>query len=229
MGPTRRVRPLEPAPIVCHPHLQRPVFDAHKHVQWTSSWAWAERDVLALYHRLARGEEPITLDALAARLSPQGRIMARALAARAERRGYTAAQEAMRALAAAPEPHTPYAGKTALVTGASPGSIAFAVCERLLQGGARIRTAPHRPARGGMIACTPCRSATVCPHALPPGHTAGRFAHFGVSRRRPARMLAPLRVSTTCAAKNRRERCARLQYSDRAFCIIDALAKNSAP
>ncbi len=187
-----------------------PRFDADKHVAFTSHWAWARRDVLALAQSLARGETPAesTLRALARRLDPTAVTAAQALATVAEREGRTTHAETLRAVAkgapvaarwipsfqptapamvngkptsvpragepdvasfisavtrpgpqavsvrgqktnAAAETYTralrvmsteglSLKGRTALITGASPGSIAFEFAALLLGAGARV-------------------------------------------------------------------------------------------
>lgn len=181
----------------------RPCFDALKHAQWTSAWAWARRDVVAHYHALMRGEAAVNEAAVnvAARLQSDSRKMAVALSARAAAKGRADVAAAMQALAMSQAParfiprvvaqkpilrdgvlvtearegeatareflaHSgidirghytdrpavaalaalaemcthgaDFSGRTALVTGASPGSIAFAVVRALLEGGARV-------------------------------------------------------------------------------------------
>ena len=188
-----------------------PHFDASKHVAFTSSWAWAKRDVLQMSYRLLQGEaiSDEEIARLAARLDADALASARALSSWHERQGRSSAAHAMSKLFVKitdsptyrasfaplaptihpdgegmlryeeePRPgeadagafvrsthgarqlrghhsqavHSVYtdvleqltregitfAGKTALVTGAGPGSIGVAIVEALLHGGARV-------------------------------------------------------------------------------------------
>ncbi|MBT9557035.1 MAG: DUF1729 domain-containing protein [Myxococcales bacterium] len=114
--------------------LVTPVFDAEKAASFTASWAWRRRDVLST----AWGRpDPAAAMALAARLDTGSRATAAALAEVARREGRDSTL--LDRLASPPKPTTlPFAGRTALVTGAGPGSIAASVVEGLLAGGARV-------------------------------------------------------------------------------------------
>lgn len=176
-----------------------PIFDADKHVAFTSAWAWARRDLWSF----AYGDEPWSaaeLTALSRRLDRTSRKMALRLAHKIRQRGDTARAEALEHLGTAePKPGAvlsfvprqpwvdasgayserarpgeesaqamwekldalgltldresgayraalgsllnqgvSFAGRTALVTGASPRSIAWPVVGALLAGGARV-------------------------------------------------------------------------------------------
>ncbi len=92
--------------------LPEAIFSVEKHVAFTSSWAWARRDVTALAHALARGESPAR-DALAQlerRLDDEAVTAARALAERAEARGDNSAAAILRGLAPMPALARSHAG-----------------------------------------------------------------------------------------------------------------------
>ncbi len=114
--------------------LIQPVFDAEKHAPFASSWAWRRRDVLELAWRADATREEA--EALASRLDDGARSTAAALATVAEREGRDATL--LRILAAPRLTSLPFAGRTAFVTGAGPGSIAAAMVDVLLAGGARV-------------------------------------------------------------------------------------------
>jgi fatty acid synthase len=109
-----------------------PRFAAQRHVAFTSAWAWARRDLLDAKAALDRGED-VDLEDLARRLDDDGRRAAAALGVELP--------EADVSLA--------FRGRTALVTGAGPGSIALAIIAGLLRGGARViaTTSSYGPER----------------------------------------------------------------------------------
>ncbi len=150
-------------------HEVAPRFDHRRHVRFASAWASARWDLVAAYHAGLRGElDEATLRRVAAHgADPVLARMAEFLAARCE--GVLA--EALRAVAggrATPDPcpddlralvppevadalidPPDLRGETALVTGASPGSIAAELVRRLLRGGATVvvATSTDTPAR----------------------------------------------------------------------------------
>lgn len=105
-----------------------PVFDERKAVLFDDRWAQAREDLA----RVALGEADIAVE----RFAGTGRVVAEQAQWYAER-GYSGPL-AQIAEAALDSPQLPYAGDVALVTGAAPGSIATALVERLLEGGATV-------------------------------------------------------------------------------------------
>ncbi|MCC6620734.1 MAG: DUF1729 domain-containing protein [Deltaproteobacteria bacterium] len=129
----------------------RPLFDARRHVAFTSSWASAHRDLVrACYRRLNADAADAGADAALAdtltRLAPHARhprcrMSADWFASLAERRGLTSMASALSRFTATDSPVGAvgaYTNQAALVTGAGPGSIAIEVVARLLAGGARV-------------------------------------------------------------------------------------------
>ena len=150
-------------------HEVAPRFDHRRHVRFASAWASARWDLVAAYHAGLRGElDEATLRRVAAHgADPVLARTAEFLAGRCD----GALADALRAVAsgrATPDPCPddllalvpPEAaaaltdppdlrGETALVTGASPGSIAAELVRRLLRGGATVvvATSTDTPAR----------------------------------------------------------------------------------
>ncbi len=126
-----------------------PCFDAKKHVAFTSAWAWVKRDLLALSFRLSAGEsiDDHALTQLSRRLDTEAFATAHALADRHEARGENEAAKTLRRLQ--PVAAGAFAGKTVLVTGAGPNSIALSMVHLLLAGGARVvmTVSRYSPAR----------------------------------------------------------------------------------
>ena len=108
-----------------------PHFDARRHVRFTSAWASARWDLVTAYHDVLSGRIDATaLEAELDRLAPH-----------ADDIGQTARWLARRVPAfarAATPTERPGSTETALVTGASPGSIAAALVKRLLRDGATV-------------------------------------------------------------------------------------------
>jgi fatty acid synthase len=105
----------------------RPCFDAKKHVAFTSAWAWIKRDVVAFIHGAAIDEA-----ALAARLD------ADALKVLSAYRALNRNVEAIDRLLALRVQRAEHKQRTALVTGAGPGSIAIEIVRLMLARGDRV-------------------------------------------------------------------------------------------
>ena len=145
--------------------LVAPRFDAKRHVVFASSWASAQRNlVAAIFDRMNDRIDPTTfaqrLDALAThagtpRIAATARYFAPKLQADSQAALLSLTTSRPTPALASPDLFDTVeskdliasiaraslgdlAGKTALVTGAGPGSIAVAMVERLLQAGARV-------------------------------------------------------------------------------------------
>jgi fatty acid synthase len=129
--------------------LVEPRFDSHLHVAFASAWASAHRDLVRLALDGLNGRvDQARVTAELARLAPHRgatRLRDAALwfSRQATDRGLLSLADALAAFAAGTAPSVPqtagaFAGRTALVTGASPGSIAVEVVSELLAGGARV-------------------------------------------------------------------------------------------
>jgi enoyl reductase-like protein/3-oxoacyl-ACP reductase-like protein/3-oxoacyl-(acyl-carrier-protein) synthase/acyl dehydratase len=129
-----------------------PQFDSHKHVAFTSAWAWGRRDLLDIDAAVGRGEtvDDARLGRVAVRMDATAVRMGRRLA---ERQPTAAGKAVISALVDDAERRLdaplPLSGEVALVTGAGPGAIALAVVARLLEGGARViaTTSSYGPER----------------------------------------------------------------------------------
>ncbi len=140
------VEPARPAAAVPSSGL----FDSRHHVALTASASWARADALRWYARLSAGEHDPDLEARLVRCaSPELVGVLEALIERARRQKRPAARRALERCTmrvrrgGAPKP---WAGETAVITGAGPGSIAEAVVVRLLEGGARVVATTFPPA-----------------------------------------------------------------------------------
>ncbi len=113
-----------------------PRFDARRHVRFTSAWASARWDLISAYHDALAGRAE--LDDEVARLA--GHDVAETAAWLAARAGEHDRPDVAAALARISHVRTTpdLRGEIALVTGASPGSIAAEVVRLLLRGGARV-------------------------------------------------------------------------------------------
>ncbi|SDS39876.1 type I polyketide synthase [Corynebacterium timonense] len=105
-----------------------PVFDERQAVLFDDRWAQAREDLA----RVALGEAEIAVE----RFAGTGATVAQQAQWYAER-GFVGPLGEI-AEAALTTPQLPYAGDVALVTGAAPGSIATALVQRLLEGGATV-------------------------------------------------------------------------------------------
>ncbi len=114
----------------------RAVFDARKHAAFRSSWAWARRDLL---------DDALPPARVAGRLDAAARALAAHMLEEARRDGDASRVERLEAVLAVSAVASVFAGRTALVTGAGPGSIARSVVARLLAGGARVIVTTSRP------------------------------------------------------------------------------------
>ncbi|MBJ7329832.1 MAG: DUF1729 domain-containing protein [Solirubrobacteraceae bacterium] len=125
-----------------------PRFDVRRHVVLDGAGAFARWDLVTWFHAALDGDASDAELARIARFSGDPRVAATArwLAARARTRGREDVSAALTggvttiATDGAVSGHTPrdFTGETALVTGASPGSIAAAVVVELLRGGAKV-------------------------------------------------------------------------------------------
>lgn len=126
----------------------RPLFDAKKHVAFTSAWAWVKRDVFAAAAKIEAGEALATneIASLAARLDDGAAAALTAYRAVAVRAGRSTETFDRLLAARATRNRKP---RTAVVTGAGPGSIAVAIVERMLAAGDRVlvTTSSYTPER----------------------------------------------------------------------------------
>ncbi|MCC6811227.1 MAG: DUF1729 domain-containing protein [Deltaproteobacteria bacterium] len=117
----------------------KPIFDAQKHVAFTSAWAWVKRDVMATAARVFAGaalkDEEIA--ALGRRLDDDAAKALEAYRTVATREGNTEAATTFARIAGARVARTARP-KTAVVTGAGPGSIAVELVRLLLARGDRV-------------------------------------------------------------------------------------------
>lgn len=110
--------------------LVTPAFDANKAVLFDDRWAYAREDLA----RVALGD----IDLPTSRFTGDGETVARQAEWWATNGATDAALMADIASAARADAPATYATDVALVTGAAPGSIATALVERLLEGGATV-------------------------------------------------------------------------------------------
>ena len=126
-----------------------PRFDARRHVRFTSAWASARWDLVTAYHDALAGR--LSVPALAEEIDRLAvhdvAETADWLAARAEEQGRPDVAGAIARTGTPPAPDL--RSEIALVTGASPGSIAAELVRLLLRGGARVvvATSTHTPER----------------------------------------------------------------------------------
>lgn len=129
--------------------LVEPRFDAHRHVAFTSSWASAQRDLVRLAYDALNGRVDAAhvereLARLARHAGPRLAATARWFARQA---GQSPLAAAFTRFADAPATPSRFGGRVALVTGASPGSIALEVARDLLAGGAIVVVTTTQPSR----------------------------------------------------------------------------------
>ncbi len=148
--------------------LLQPRFDPARHVAFTSSWSTAHRDLVrlafdALNDRLDAPAVARELDRLAPHAaSPRLTATAHWFAARARQPWL---RDALRDFATRTPPAARFAGRTALVTGASKGSIAAEIVAELLRGGARVVCTTSQLDRARVAYYRDLYESAAAPHA----------------------------------------------------------------
>ena len=125
-------------------------FDAKKHVAFTAAEQWGKTDALRWFWSLMSGREDAVRRAQVIRsASPAVLSMLAHLAtwSKAHKNVAKAVKKALKEAKTALASDLPWTGETALITGAGPNSIAEAVTQRLLEGGARVVVTTSRLSR----------------------------------------------------------------------------------